>query len=201
MVPKDHKLLIDLFYENKIVSCLCIENKVCDSFFFILQYFIKWQTRNDLVGRVSLPMDNSRIIISNENEANAFNRIDFPLEKRTIFNKVKGKLTLIVHWVSSMDSVNQIADLSLAPHTTTGRGGSRPSITPSTAAVVAAASTSASPLPSAPETSEPSTNAQTPETNVTDLFVSFFKSLYKNFLRLRKILRTKWHKKKRSLYR
>lgn len=113
-------------------------------------------------------MDNSRIIISNENEANAYNRIDFPLEKRTIFNKVKGKLTLIVHWVSSMDSVNQIADLSLAPQTTTSRG-SRSSI-----AVVAAKSTSPSPLPSAPEISETSTNAQTAETNVT----RFYKNSY-----------------------
>jgi hypothetical protein len=60
---------------------------------------------------VNLPLDNSRIIISNENEANSRNKIDFPLEKKTIFNKVKGKLNLIVHFVSSIQSLENITDL------------------------------------------------------------------------------------------
>lgn len=112
LVPKEHKLLIDLFYENKI-------------------------TRNDLVGRVNLPLDNSRIIISNENEANARNRIDFPLEKRTIFNKVKGKLNLIIHYVSSVQSLEAITDLTpLATATgNAARSSNQPSAPPALPAV------------------------------------------------------------------
>ena len=79
-----------------------------------------------------------------------------------------------MHFVSSLESLNQITDLSLAPQSTSGRG-ARPSITPSTAAV-AAASTSASPIaPSAPSSGS-SENAQE-ETTEIEANVSLFKLL------------------------
>lgn len=151
VVPKEHKLLIDLFYENKI-------------------------TRNDLVGRVSIPLDNSRIIISNENEPNARNKIDFPLEKRTIFNKVKGKLNLIVHFVSSVESLNNIMDLTPAPPTNSRN---RKSISAAASASNATSSIAAASTPTAPTVQEEGSNAQSeaPEpviasslpTNLTDV--------------------------------
>lgn len=60
-------------------------------------------------------MDGSRIIISNENEPNALNQIDFPLEKKSLFNKAKGKLNLIIHYVSSLQMVETILNAGVAP--------------------------------------------------------------------------------------
>lgn len=57
---------------------------------------------------MTIPLDKSRIIISNENEPNAFNKIDFPLEKKSLFNKAKGKLNLIIHYVTSMQSLERL---------------------------------------------------------------------------------------------
>ncbi len=98
-----------------------------------------------------MPLDNSRIIISNENEGSARNRIDFPLEKRTIFNKVKGKLNLIVHFISSVESLNSITDLSLPPvvASTSRRSRSFFNATPAQAAITASTSTTPK-EPSAP---------------------------------------------------
>lgn len=67
-----------------------------------------FKTRNELFGRVTIPLDKSRIIISNENEPNAFNKIDFPLEKKSLFNKTKGKLNLIIHYVTSVQALDRI---------------------------------------------------------------------------------------------
>ncbi len=57
-MPKDHKLIADVFDENK-------------------------KGKHDFIGRVSVPLDNSRIIISNEDNPNSHNNIDFNLEKKT----------------------------------------------------------------------------------------------------------------------
>ena len=83
VIPEEHKLIFDVINENRI-------------------------TRNDSVGRVTIPLDNSRIIISNESEPNALNKIDFPIEKKSLFTKAKGKLNLIIHFVSSLQTVDQI---------------------------------------------------------------------------------------------
>jgi Ca2+-dependent lipid-binding protein len=83
VVPSEQKLVFELINENRI-------------------------TRNDSLGKVTIPLDNSRIIISNENEANARNKIDFPLEKKSLFNKSKGKLNLIIHYISSPSLIDQI---------------------------------------------------------------------------------------------
>lgn len=137
VVPKEHKLLVDLFYENKI-------------------------TRNDLVGRVSLPLDDSRIIISNENEMNARNRIDFPLEKRTIFNKVKGKLNLIVHFVTSIESLGAL-NLEYLPQKQ-----SKSSRSSGHQREIIAAAASTSSTPTAPPPAESSNaQAETPQNTAT----------------------------------
>ncbi len=57
-MPGEHKLLIDVFDENK-------------------------KMRHDFIGRVTIPLDHSRIIISNEQNPNSHNKIDFALEKKT----------------------------------------------------------------------------------------------------------------------
>jgi uncharacterized protein YbdZ (MbtH family) len=61
-----------------------------------------------MYGRVSIPLDKTRIIISNENEPNAFNKIDFPLEKKSLFNKAKGKLNLMIHYVTSVQALDSL---------------------------------------------------------------------------------------------
>jgi hypothetical protein len=71
-------------------------------------YLKNFKTRNDPVGRVTIPLDNSRIIISNETEPNAMNKIDFPIEKKSLFSKAKGKLNLIIHYVTSIQAIDQI---------------------------------------------------------------------------------------------
>jgi hypothetical protein len=58
VLPAEHKILIDVFDENK-------------------------KLRHDFIGRVTIPLDNSRIIISNEQNPNSNNKIDFTLEKKT----------------------------------------------------------------------------------------------------------------------
>jgi len=104
---------------------------------------------------VCLPLDNSRIIISNENEPNARNRINFPLEKRTIFNKVKGKLNLIVHFVSSVESLNSMSDLSFAPTVESNSRRSRSLFAGAPAQTAIEASTSTTPAaPTAPAIAE-----------------------------------------------
>lgn len=57
---------------------------------------------------MTIPLDKSRIIISNENEPNALNKIDFPLEKKSLFNKAKGKLNIIIHYVSSLQALDRL---------------------------------------------------------------------------------------------
>ncbi|CAF0831399.1 unnamed protein product [Brachionus calyciflorus] len=83
VIPNEHKLIFDIINENRI-------------------------TRNDCVGRVTIPLDGSRIIILNEIDPNAFNKIDFPLEKKSLFNKAKGKLNLIIHYLTSIESIDRI---------------------------------------------------------------------------------------------
>jgi hypothetical protein len=88
------------------------------------------------LGRVTIPLDNSRIIISNENEPNALNGIHFPLEKKNIFNKVKGKITLIIHFVTSASALETLLPSSSAAGTastspsTTANGPSTPTTAP-----------------------------------------------------------------------
>ncbi len=107
VLPGEHKLLIDVFDENK-------------------------KMRHDFIGRVTIPLDNSRIIISNEQNPNSHNKIDFTLEKKTygsslllsplssdtqasfafwliwrFLSKVKGKLTLLIHYLSSISAYEQ----------------------------------------------------------------------------------------------
>lgn len=81
VIPNEHKLIIDIFDENK--------------------------KRNDFIGRVVIPLDNSRIIISNLNDLNAKNHIDFNLEKKTFLSKVKGKLTVMLHYIPSITSFEE----------------------------------------------------------------------------------------------
>lgn len=57
---------------------------------------------------MTIPLDNSRIIISNETEPNAMNKIDFPIEKKSLFNKGKGKLNLVIHFVTSMQALESV---------------------------------------------------------------------------------------------
>lgn len=83
------------------------------------------------MGKVNIPLDNSRVIILNESDPYAFNRIDFPLEKKSLFSKSKGKLNLTIHFVSSADLIDQILSnnstssaqisrISLNPENTSG---------------------------------------------------------------------------------
>lgn len=77
-------------------------------FYRIVVLFSFLQTRNDFLGRVNLPLDNSRIIILGENETNSRNKIEFPLEKKTLLSRVKGKLFLVIHFISSIDNINSV---------------------------------------------------------------------------------------------
>jgi len=108
-----------------------------------------------------LPLDNSRIIISNENEANSRNKIDFPLEKKAIFNKVKGKLNLIIHFISSVQSYESILALetpsSLAQSSaSTATDASAPSIASISSSI---GSLNVAEQPAATTTTTPSTNS------------------------------------------
>jgi len=99
----EHKLIIDVYDESK--------------------------KRNDFMGRVNIPLNNSRIIISNEDHPNARNQIDFNLERKTFLSKVKGKLTLSIHFISSVQAYENelnhsvltpaMQNMSLTPNTPT----------------------------------------------------------------------------------
>ena len=108
-----------------------------------------------------MPLDNSRIIISNENEANSRNKIDFPLEKKAIFNKVKGKLNLIIHFISSVQSYESI--LALETPSSLAQS-SASTVTDASAPSIASISSSIGSLnvaeqPAAATTTTPSTNS------------------------------------------
>ncbi len=105
-----------------------------------------------------MPLDNSRIIISNETEQISRNKVDFPLEKKTIFNKIKGKLNLIIHFVTSVQSLENITDLVYSQHQTRSK-----SIATTSSSVQATA-------PSLPEaTNEESASVSSPVSTPTTL--------------------------------
>ncbi|RMZ94174.1 E3 ubiquitin- ligase Nedd [Brachionus plicatilis] len=83
------------------------------------------------MGKVNIPLDNSRVIILNDSDPNALTKIDFPLEKKSLFSKARGKLNLMIHFVSSVQNIDQILTENSAQSTQT----SRMSLNPETSSV------------------------------------------------------------------